>query len=110
MAERILIVDDDPVQRRILDSAVRRMGFRSTVAQNGEEALALLGQDDCDVQLVILDLVMPGLGGMDVLERLGEQDKRPPVIVQTAHGGIETVVGAMRAGASFARAVSVIDT
>ena len=51
------------------------------------------------IALVILDLVMPGLDGMAVLAKLRERERTMPVIVQTAHGGIDTVVGAMRAGA-----------
>jgi DNA-binding NtrC family response regulator len=100
MTATILIVDDDPVQRRLLAAAVERFGYRGAVAESGEEALAVLtGSDGDGIALVILDLIMPGLGGMAVLAKLRELDRGVPVIVQTAQGGIDTVVGAMRAGA-----------
>jgi DNA-binding NtrC family response regulator len=98
MAHRILIVDDDPVQRRLLEEAVRRFGHDPVVCEGGEAALALLA-GGTDVDLVVLDLVMPDMDGMAVLERMHRQGLGAPVIVQTSRGGIDTVVGAMRAGA-----------
>jgi DNA-binding NtrC family response regulator len=100
MSASILIVDDDPIQRRLLTNAVERFGYYPVVVAGGEEALARLAAPEGDaIALVILDLVMPGLDGMAVLARLRAEDRSVPVIVQTAHGGIDVVVGAMRAGA-----------
>jgi len=100
MSASILIVDDDPVQRRLLTHAVERFGYRPTVVAGGEEALVrLTGPEGEGFALMILDLVMPDLDGMTVLARLRQMDRMLPVIVQTAHGGIDTVVSAMRAGA-----------
>ena len=100
MSPAILIVDDDPVQRRLLSAAVERFGYGATAVAGGEEAVArLTGPEGDTYALVVLDLVMPDLDGMAVLARLREQDRLVPVIVQTAHGGIDAVVGAMRAGA-----------
>jgi DNA-binding NtrC family response regulator len=100
MPQHVLVVDDDPVQRRLLEEAVRRFGYEARTAESGEAALDLLtGPNGGDVDLVILDLVMPDVDGMTVLERLNTRGIDVPVIVQTSRGGIETVVGAMRAGA-----------
>ena len=100
MSTTVLIVDDDPVQRRLLSAAVERMGHTALTVDGGEAAIALLAGTDGDaVTLLILDLVMPDLDGMGVLAKLREMDRQLPVIVQTAHGGIDTVVGAMRSGA-----------
>lgn len=100
MAERILIVDDDPIQRRLLEEAVRRAGHPSRVIDNGAEALRILtGPEAQDIALVVLDLVMPDLDGMGVLTRLRKAGATVPVIVQTSQGGIDVVVSAMRAGA-----------
>ena len=100
MAERILIVDDDPVQRRLLENMVARFGFTPVMADSGDAALAhLIGAETSHVDCVVLDLVMPALDGLGVLGRLREADVSIPVIVQTAHGGIDNVVSAMRAGA-----------
>ena len=99
MSEVVLIVDDDPVQRRLLEAMVQRFGYRSLTAEGGDAALALLtgGQTiDC----MVLDLVMPDLDGLGVLARMREAELSIPVIVQTAHGGIDNVVSAMRAGAA----------
>ncbi|MBN9016634.1 MAG: sigma-54-dependent Fis family transcriptional regulator [Rhizobiales bacterium] len=101
MSQEILIVDDDPVQRRLLQSVATGLGHRVVVAENGREAVELLAAPDGDrFALMILDLVMPELDGMGVLEKLPELGRSLPVIVQTAHSSIDTVVGAMRAGAS----------
>lgn len=100
MSAPILIVDDDPVQRRLLEAAVNKFGHEAILAQDGEAALkALERSDGGNVGVVILDLVMPGLDGIGVLEAMRERQITTPVIVQTAQGGIETVVSAMRNGA-----------
>ncbi len=100
MSTTILIVDDDPVQRRLLTAAVERMGHTAIAVEGGQAAVTLISGSDGDaVALVILDLMMPDLDGMGVLAKLREMDRQLPVIVQTAHGGIDTVVNAMRAGA-----------
>lgn len=96
----VLIVDDDPVQRRLLESLVRRFGYEVESVESGAAALARLEPSGGrDIDLLILDLVMPDLDGMAVLERLRDQKCSIPTIVQTAHGSIETVISAMRAGA-----------
>ena len=100
MAGLILIVDDEPVQRRLLEASVTRMGYDAMPVESGTKALAAFeGPQGGDIALVILDLVMPDMDGMTVMERLRERDIHVPVIVQTAQGGIDTVINAMRAGA-----------
>jgi DNA-binding NtrC family response regulator len=100
MAALILVVDDDPVQRRLLEAMIRRFGYQLETAESGEQALARLeAADRPAVNVVILDLVMPDLDGMGVLTRMRQRGLQTPAIVQTAHGSIETVISAMRAGA-----------
>ncbi|MEM8920645.1 MAG: sigma-54 dependent transcriptional regulator, partial [Pseudomonadota bacterium] len=99
MAKTVLIVDDDPTQRRLLQAAVERQGFRARLVESGEQALDEASEAKNGVDVVLLDLVMPGLGGMETLERLAERRPDLPVIVLTGTGGIDTVVQAMRAGA-----------
>lgn len=100
MAGSILIVDDDPVQRRLLEAAVVKFGHTAIVADGGEAGLqAMDGPNARDISVVILDLSMPGLDGIGVLKAMRERGIAIPVIVQTAQGGIETVVLAMRHGA-----------
>ena len=97
MTTTVLIVDDDPVQRRLAEAAVRRFGFEAKVAENGADGLALLRAEGADV--VLLDLVMPGLDGLGVLAEMRKSGLDTPVIVQTSNGSIDAVVNAMRAGA-----------
>jgi DNA-binding NtrC family response regulator len=100
MAASILIVDDDPVARRLVENMVQKCGYETTVVDSGDAAIALLTAPDAPaIDAMILDLVMPGLDGMGVLAKLREAGLNLPVIVQTAHGGIDNVVSAMRAGA-----------
>src|SRR5579863_8162518 len=101
MSERVLIVDDDPVQRRLLENMVHRFGYEPLLAEGGDDAVKLLtAADGAPIDAVVLDLVMPDLDGHGVLARLKEAGVAPPVIVQTAHGGIDNVVSVMRAGAT----------
>jgi DNA-binding NtrC family response regulator len=99
MAERVLIVDDDPVARRLVENMVSRAGYEPATAEGGDLALAILTGGKTRIDCVILDLVMPDLDGLGVLARMREAGLDIPVIVQTAHGGIDNVVSAMRAGA-----------
>ena len=100
MPSTVLIIDDDPVQRRLLEAAVTKFGHTARVTDSGEAGLkALDGPGSGDIAVVILDLVMPGLDGLAVLKAMRERGIETPVIVQTAQGGIETVVSAMRQGA-----------
>ena len=99
MSTTVLIIDDDPVQRRLAEAMVRRLGFEPRVAENGHDGLNLLrGGENVDV--VLLDLVMPGgMDGLSVLSEMRKSGIDTPVIVQTSNGSIDAVVNAMRAGA-----------
>jgi DNA-binding NtrC family response regulator len=100
MAASILIVDDDAVARRLVENMVQKCGYETLVVDSGDAAIALLTAPDAQtVDAVVLDLVMPGLDGLGVLAKIREASLNVPVIVQTAHGGIDNVVSAMRAGA-----------
>ncbi|MGC1958999.1 MAG: sigma-54 dependent transcriptional regulator [Pseudolabrys sp.] len=100
MSEVVLIVDDDPVQRRLLETTIQRYGYQTIVADGGDAAVKLFTRPDTPIDAVVLDLVMPDLDGLGVLAFLREASLNIPVIVQTAHGGIDNVVSAMRAGAT----------
>ncbi|WP_213773533.1 sigma-54 dependent transcriptional regulator [Bradyrhizobium sp. dw_78] len=100
MAACILIADDDAVQRRLVENMVQKCGYEAMVADGGDAAIDMLtAPDGPNIDAVVLDLVMPGLDGMGVLAKIREAGLNIPVIVQTAHGGIDNVVSAMRAGA-----------
>jgi DNA-binding NtrC family response regulator len=100
MAASILIVDDDAVARRLVENMVQKCGYETVVVDSGDAAIALLTAPDAQpIDAVVLDLVMPGLDGMGVLAKIRDAGLTTPVIVQTAHGGIDNVVSAMRAGA-----------
>jgi DNA-binding NtrC family response regulator len=94
---RILIVDDDPGQRSLLDSFLRGQGFETVLADSGERALELLREEEFG--LMISDVRMPGLSGLDTLRRARQQDAVLPVLLVTAYADIREAVGAMRDGA-----------
>mgnify|MGYP000636464966 CR=1 FL=1 len=100
MAKTVLIVDDDPTQRRLLQAAVERSGFSTLQAESGDKALTIVeGPDNGNVHVMLLDLIMPGLSGMDTLKELSRTKPELPVIVLTGKGSIDTVVEAMQSGA-----------
>lgn len=99
MAKTILVVDDDPTQRRLLQAAVEKAGFACRTAPDGETGLQMASDPRDGVDVVLLDLTMPGLSGMETLERLNAKRPDLPVIMLTATSGIDTIVQTMRRGA-----------
>ena len=100
MAKTVLIVDDDPTQRRILQAVIEKSGFSTLQASDGDSALEIaLSTDGKKIDLILLDLIMPGRSGMDTLEELTRRNPGLPVIVLTGKGSIDAVVTAMQAGA-----------
>src|SRR5689334_15610640 len=98
MAKTVLVVDDDPTQRRLIQAVLERESFAVSHAQNGDEAIQHLSSG-AGVDVVLLDLVMPGISGQDTLVEMRARSFNQPVIVLTATGGIDTVVSAMQSGA-----------
>ncbi|HWR20322.1 MAG TPA: response regulator, partial [Verrucomicrobiae bacterium] len=96
---RILLVDDEPEIRRLLSRYLQRLGYTVREAEDGEAAVAAATVEIPDV--VITDMSMPRLGGLELLEQLRNMDPGLPVIVLTGHGSIENVIAAMRRGAAF---------
>ena len=94
----ILIVDDETAERVTLGEVLRLESFHVSLAGSGEEALNLLEQGET-FDLVILDLRLPGLNGLQVLERLHKINPETLVILITGYGTLETAIQAMRNGA-----------
>jgi DNA-binding NtrC family response regulator len=94
---RILIVDDDPGQRSLLDSFLKSQGFETVVASSGDEALATLRAEPVD--MMISDVRMPGISGLETLRRARHEHAVLPVLLVTAYADIREAVDAMRDGA-----------
>ena len=102
MTPRILVVDDDALQRRQIGAMLTASGFAVANAADGKSALDLLAAatGETPIDLVLLDLQMPGLDGMEVLRRLRTAGQTVPVLVLTSDGSVSRAVEAMRTGAS----------
>ncbi|WP_200170616.1 sigma-54-dependent transcriptional regulator [Afifella marina] len=100
MPARMLLVDDDPITLRLLAGMMQSFGYLSESVSGGQAALDRINDtSSAPIDVVILDLVMPDVDGMMVLDELKKMPAPPAVIVQTAQGGIDTAISAMRAGA-----------
>ncbi len=93
----VLIVDDEDVLQDVLTSLLRKEGLPTLSARSGEEALAVLEREEVD--LVLLDLMLPGMSGAEVLRHIRQRDPEQVVVVITAFSSIEGAVEAMREGA-----------
>ena len=101
MAQTILVVDDDPVQRRLLETAITRSGMTVVTAPGGQPALDLInGVRGEQITLMLLDLVMPDMGGIEVLSKLRSTNSDLPVIVLTVRAGEAEKVRVLDAGAN----------
>ena len=98
MTKTVLVVDDDPTQRRLIQAVLEREDFFVAHAEDGDAAVRHLASGAL-VDVVLLDLVMPKLSGQETLVEMRARGYTQPVVVLTAAGGIETVVKAMQAGA-----------
>ena len=97
MKGRILFIDDDKAGREVALFNLRGAGYEVTAASDGQEGLSLFSPETFDV--VITDVKMPGLSGIEVLRRIKKQAPEIPVLVITAFGNVETAVEAMKEGA-----------
>jgi DNA-binding response OmpR family regulator len=97
-AVRILLVEDEPLIATFVSRGLRAEGYTTSVAATGDEALAELAAREWD--LVVLDLMLPGRDGFEVLEGALEADPDLPVLVLSARNGVQTKVAALDAGAS----------
>ena len=95
--ETILIVDDEKNYTLILAAVLEDEGFETLTANSGSQALEILAESDVD--LVLTDMKMPAMDGIDLLERIKKEDADLPVIMMTAHGTVEKAVEAMQKGA-----------
>ena len=82
----ILVVDDEPVLRRVCARLLQKLGYQVLEAPSGEEALELFKQKGSEIDLVLLDLIMPGLSGLQTLERLRELDPGVRVLLSSGYG------------------------
>jgi len=97
MSEPILIVEDDNTIRVTVGNFLTRQGFNVEVAENGQQALTLLKEKT--FSLVLLDLHLPDMNGLDILARVKESDDQPLVVIMTAYPEVRTAVAALKAGA-----------
>lgn len=97
MAKHILVVDDEPNIRRILQVAFEKVGYRTSIAEDARCALEILGRESID--LVLTDVTMPGLTGYELLHEVKRQSPELPVVIMTAYGTIPQAVQAIRDGA-----------
>ncbi|HLE85864.1 MAG TPA: sigma-54 dependent transcriptional regulator [Thermoanaerobaculia bacterium] len=93
----ILIIDDEEVLQDVLSSLLRKEGYEVLSARTGEEGLRLLGEEEVD--LVLLDLMLPGMSGLEVLRQIRRTTPEMVVVVITAYSSIEGAIRAMREGA-----------
>jgi len=94
---KILVVDDEHLIRWSLEQNLKKQGYEVATAGTGEDALRLVREEQPD--LVMLDINLPGISGIEVLEKIKDYDDEVIVIMVTAHGGLDTAVNAMRLGA-----------
>ncbi len=96
MSKKILIVDDEEIIRKILELNLQDEGYTVDTAASGEEALSLL---DKGYHMVITDLMMEGIDGLEVLRQVKSRDNNTIVFILTGYGELESAVEALRAGA-----------
>ena len=109
MVKGILIVDDQPGIRLLLNEVFKKDGYVTHLAPNGIEALKIFDQEHIDC--VLLDMKIPGMNGIEILQKLKEKNKDVPVMMMTAYGEQDLIDEALRLGASnyFTKPFNIFD-
>ncbi len=94
---KVMVVDDESVIRRVCKRTLEKSNFLATTANNGDEALRIMAEEEIDV--VLLDIRMPGLSGIEVLKNIKQNHPETEVIMMTGYATIQTAVEAMKIGA-----------
>src|SRR5947209_19658920 len=94
---RVLVVDDNKMFRDLVADQLNELSFEATSVESGEAALKLLAETDCDV--LLLDIKMAGISGLDALRQIRQMEDAPEVIMLTANTSLSTGIEAMRLGA-----------
>ena len=97
LMQRILVIDDDETVRDVLQSFLSSKGFEVTLATEGQSGIDLIKSNTFDI--ILTDLVMPGIGGIEILKEISSSNINTPVLVITAFGTVQTAVEAMKLGA-----------
>ena len=97
MERRVLIIDDDRSMCDVLEAELQRRGFDTTAMTSPEEALHRL--DEADFDVVLTDINMHSMSGVDLCRQIVESREHVPVVVMTAYGSMDTAISAIRAGA-----------
>src|SRR5271169_4250500 len=95
--EKILIVDDDESVRWVLKKSLEKEGFETVLAKDGSEALSRLKEEE--IAIVLMDIRMPGMGGLEALDKIQSEGKGTSVIIMTAQATMQNAIEAMRRGA-----------
>jgi len=99
MSHRVLVVDDDAAVRKVASLVLENAGFDTHAVSSGDDALAETAEGDLEPDCILLDIRMPGLSGVETLERLKERMPAVPVVMMTANTELETAIATMRDGA-----------
>lgn len=97
-ANKIMVVDDEPIIVRLLSMSLRSDGYETVTAQNGEEGLKVFEAESPDI--VVTDIKMPVMDGLELLKKIKEIDPEKEVIIVTGHGDIDSTITALQYGAS----------
>jgi DNA-binding NtrC family response regulator len=99
-AKRVLIVDDEPRMREMLERAVRELGFESSTAHSAEQAAKAMASEATKPSIIVLDLNLPGMDGLEFLKRVRAADSNIQVIILTGFGSIDAAKAAIRSDAT----------
>ncbi len=99
MAHRALVIDDDKATLDLMEFQLKAEGFRVTTAENGQQGLKFIEDDEFDI--ILTDLQLPGLSGIEIVKRSKELSPETEIIMVTGYGSTEKAIEATKAGAFY---------